>query len=246
MVHRAARVGKLLREPFCRSGIEWCQRRQTQEKARMDARATTFENALSVQAEDPRPTREAAEAAVRTLIRWAGDDPSREGLRETPGRVLGAYEEWFRGYREEPEEVLDRTFSETAGYRDMVLLRDIKFVSHCEHHMAPITGHAHVAYLPRDRVVGISKLARLVEVFARRLQIQERLTSEIAAALETSLKPRGVAVMIVASHGCMTTRGVHKDDALLTTTAMLGAFEHDESRRREFLAAASGGSRPQG
>jgi GTP cyclohydrolase I len=212
----------------------------------MDARATTFEDALSVPAEDPRPTREAAEAAVRTLIRWAGDDPSREGLRETPGRVLGAYEEWFRGYREEPEEILDRTFSETAGYRDMVLLRDIKFVSHCEHHMAPITGRAHIAYLPKDRVVGISKLARLVEVFARRLQIQERMTSEIAAALETSLKPRGVAVMIVASHGCMTTRGVHKDDAVLTTTAMLGAFEHDENRRREFLAAASAGNRAEG
>jgi GTP cyclohydrolase I len=208
----------------------------------MDARATMLQEGLTggnPPEEDPRPTREAAEAAVRTLIRWAGDDPAREGLRETPGRVLGAYEEWFQGYRENPEEILDRTFSETAGYHDMVLLKDIRFVSHCEHHMAPITGRAHVAYLPRERVVGISKLARLVDVFARRLQIQERMTAEIAHALDTALQPRGVAVMISASHGCMTTRGVHKDGALLATTAMLGAFEHDGDRRREFLAAVS-------
>jgi len=208
----------------------------------MDARATAYGiTSFSGQAPaEPRPSREAAEAAVRTLIRWAGDDPSREGLRDTPGRVLGAYEEWFQGYNEDPDAILDRTFSETGGYREMVLLRDIRFASHCEHHMAPITGRAHIAYLPRDRVVGISKLARLVEVFARRLQIQERLTSEIAGALEAALKPLGVAVMIEASHGCMTTRGVHKDEAMLATTAMLGVFQSDAERRREFLTAVRG------
>ena len=214
----------------------------------MDARAMTLEDVSSARGlpEDALPTREEAEAAVRTLIRWAGDMPSREGLRETPARVLSAYDEWFRGYRENPDEILDTTFSETAGYHDMVLLKDIRFVSHCEHHMAPITGVAHVAYLPRDRVVGISKLARLVEVFARRLQIQERMTAEIARALDSALQPHGVAVMISASHACMTTRGVNKHDALLATTTTLGVFEHDAERRREFLAAVSdhGGSHP--
>ena len=207
----------------------------------MDVRAIPSKTILSAVSalDEPRPSREAAEAAVRTLIRWAGDNPSREGLRDTPNRVLGAYEEWFQGYREDPDAILDRTFSETGGYREMVLLKDIRFVSHCEHHMAPIVGRAHIAYLPRDRVVGISKLARLVEVFARRLQIQERLTSEIADALETALKPLGVAVMIEASHGCMTTRGVHKDEAMLVTTAMLGVFQSDDDRRREFLAAVA-------
>jgi len=187
----------------------------------------------------PRPSRQEAEAAVRTLIRWAGENPMREGLRDTPNRVLDAYEEWFQGYREDPLAVLDRTFSEVAGYRDMVLLRDIQFVSHCEHHMAAIIGRAHVAYLPRDRVVGISKLARLVDVFARRLQIQERLTAEIATALDQALHPEGVAVMIEATHECMTTRGANKHDARLVTTSMLGVFEQDRERRREFLEAVS-------
>lgn len=207
----------------------------------MDVRAIPPKTVLSAVSalDEPRPSREAAEAAVRTLIRWAGDNPSREGLRDTPSRVLGAYEEWFQGYREDPDAILDRTFSETGGYREMVLLRDIRFVSHCEHHMAPISGRAHIAYLPRDRVVGISKLARLVDVFARRLQIQERLTSEIADALEAALKPLGVAVMIEASHGCMTTRGVHQHEAMLSTTAMLGVFQSDDGRRREFLAAVA-------
>jgi GTP cyclohydrolase I len=205
----------------------------------VDARVTALETALyGVKALDrPRPSREAAEEAVRTLIRWAGDNPSREGLLNTPNRVLGAYEEWFGGYREDAGAILDRTFSETAGYREMVVLKDIAFISHCEHHMAPIVGRAHIAYVPRDRVVGVSKLARLVEVFARRLQIQERLTSEIALALETALQPLGVAVMIEASHGCMTTRGVDKDQAMMVTTAMLGTFQGDVNRRREFLAA---------
>ena len=189
--------------------------------------------------EEPRPSREAAETAVRTLIRWAGDDPSREGLRDTPRRVVEAYEEWFQGYRQEPDGILNRTFSETSGYREMVLLKDIRLISHCEHHMAPIVGRAHIAYIPRDRVIGISKLARLVDVFARRLQLQERLTSEIAEALETALKPLGVAVMIEASHGCMTTRGVHQHAAVLSTSAMLGEFQNDHIRRREFLSAIS-------
>lgn len=205
----------------------------------MDARATSSENAQfgTHPGEESRPSREAAEAAVRTLIRWAGDDPGREGLRDTPARVIRAYEEWFSGYDEDAETILDRTFSEIAGYREMVLLKDIRFVSHCEHHMAPIVGRAHIAYLPRDRVVGISKLARLVDVFARRLQIQERLTAEIAEALETALQPLGVAVMIEASHGCMTTRGVHKEDALLVTTRMLGVFQDQADCRNEFRSA---------
>ena len=189
--------------------------------------------------DEPRPSREAAEAAVRTLIRWAGDDPQREGLRETPARVLGAYKEWFQGYREDPADILDRTFSETGGYSEMVLLRDIRFFSHCEHHMAPIVGWAHVAYLPNNRVVGISKLARLVEALARRLQIQERLTSDIAEAIQTALNPRGVAVMIEATHGCMTSRGVNQGRALLATTAMQGLFQSDNARREEFLAAVA-------
>jgi GTP cyclohydrolase I len=204
----------------------------------MDARALTFETRHGDgHSAGPRPSREAAEAAVRTLIRWAGDDPGREGLAETPGRVVRAFEEWFAGYARDPGKILERTFSEVAGYDEMVLLRDIHFSSHCEHHMAPITGRVHIAYIPRDRVVGISKLARLVEVFAKRLQIQERLTAEIAEALDTALEPLGVAVMIEAEHACMTTRGVKKEDAVMTTTKMLGLFR-DERHRQEFLAAA--------
>jgi GTP cyclohydrolase I len=205
----------------------------------MDVRAPSYLKAVPVIADDaePRPSREEAEAAVRTLIRWAGDDPRREGLSDTPRRVLDAYEEWFQGYGEDPDAMLERTFGEVAGYREMVLLKDITFASHCEHHMAPIIGRAHVAYLPRDRVVGISKLARVVDVFARRLQIQERMTAEIAQALDRVLKPAGVAVTIDAVHECMTTRGVNKTDGRLVTTTLIGAFDQDPERRREYLAA---------
>ena len=186
-----------------------------------------------------RPSRAEAEAAVRTLIGWAGDDPRREGLHATPGRVVRAYEEWFAGYREDPAEILNRTFGEVAGYDEMVLLRDIPVESVCEHHMAAIRGVAHVAYLPRDRVVGISKLARLVDVYARRLQIQERLTAEIADALELTLQPRGVAVIIEATHECMSSRGVRKHGSSLVTRRFTGVFEAGEARR-EVLAGLAG------
>jgi GTP cyclohydrolase I len=184
-----------------------------------------------------RPAREEAEDAVRTLIRWAGDDPDREGLRGTPGRVVRAYEEWFAGYKDHPRDYLKRTFEETGGYDEVVVLRDIRFESHCEHHMAPIIGRVHIGYLPRNRVVGISKLARLVEVYARRLQIQEKMTAEIAACLETVLKPHGVAVVTEASHQCMTTRGVHKTGVTMVTSRMLGVFRDHAETRQEFLSA---------
>jgi len=184
-----------------------------------------------------RPFRAEAEAAVRTLIRWAGDDPDREGLRATPGRVVRAYEEWFSGYNGDPRDYLKRTFEETGGYDEVVVLRDIRFESHCEHHMAPIIGRVHIGYLPRNRVVGISKLARLVEVYARRLQIQEKMTAEIAACLEAVLKPHGVAVVTEATHQCMTTRGVHKPGVTMVTSRMLGVFRSHAPTRQEFLAA---------
>ncbi len=184
-----------------------------------------------------RPTREEAEAAVRTLIRWAGDDPDREGLRATPARVVRAYEEWFAGYSDDPREYLKRTFEETGGYDEVVVLRDIRFESHCEHHMAPMIGRVHIGCLPRNRVVGISKLARLVEVFSRRLQIQEKLTAEIAACLDSVLKPHGVAVVTEAAHQCMTTRGVHKTGVTMVTSRMLGVFRDRAETRQEFLAA---------
>ena len=187
------------------------------------------------------PTREDAEEAVRTLIRWAGDDPSREGLRDTPGRVARAYDEFFRGYSLDPEEVLRRTFEETGGYDEMVLIRDIEVESHCEHHMVPIIGKAHVAYIPDKRVVGISKLARVVDIFARRLQIQEKMTVDIASTIDRVLQPQGVAVVIEARHQCMTTRGVHKPGAGTITSHMLGAFRDDPSTRREFLAMIRNG-----
>ena len=183
-----------------------------------------------------RPSRAEAEAAVRTLIRWAGDDPDREGLAGTPDRVVRSYEEFFAGYGEDPLEYLQRTFEEIEGYDEMVVLRDIRFESHCEHHMVPIIGKAHVAYLPRRRVVGISKLARVVEVYARRLQIQEKMTAQIANTIEQVLQPEGVAVVIEASHQCMTTRGVHKPGVVMVTSRMLGAFRDNPSTRREFLA----------
>ena len=184
-----------------------------------------------------RPSRAEAEDAVRVLLRWAGDDPARQGLLETPSRVVRAYEEWFQGYHDDPYELLQKTFEETEGYDEMVVLKDIAFSSHCEHHMAPIIGQAHVAYLPTNKVVGISKLARLVEVYARRLQIQEKMTSEIANALQEILQPKGVAVVIEASHECITTRGVNKPGVTMVTSRMLGAFRDDASTRREFLAA---------
>jgi GTP cyclohydrolase I len=183
-----------------------------------------------------RPNQTDAEDAVRTLIRWAGDDPAREGLRETPARVARAYKEFFRGYGVDPVQVLKRTFEETDGYDEMIVLKDMRFESHCEHHMAAIIGRAHIAYLPSKRVVGISKLARLLDVYAKRLQIQEKLTSQIANTLNEVLQPRGVAVVIDASHQCMTTRGVHKPGTSMVTSRMLGAFRTDASTRREFLA----------
>ena len=187
----------------------------------------------------PRATRAEAEAAVRTLISWAGDDPMREGLLATPGRVVRAYEEWFAGYMLKPGDILERTFGEVAGYDDLVLLRDIPVESVCEHHLAAIRGVAHVAYLPRDRVVGISKLARLVDAYARRLQIQERLTAEIADALDDALQPRGVAIVIEAAHDCMSSRGVRKHGSSLVTRRFLGLFG-EETARREVLAALKG------
>jgi len=183
-----------------------------------------------------RPDRATAEDAVRTLIRWAGDDPAREGLLDTPARVVRAYEEFFAGYIEDPVQILSRTFSEVDGYDEMIVMNDIRFESHCEHHMVPIIGKAHVAYLPDRRVVGISKLARLVDIYAKRLQIQEKMTVQIADTLNEVLQPKGVAVVIEASHQCMTTRGVHKPGASLVTSRMLGAFRSDSTTRREFLA----------
>ena len=184
-----------------------------------------------------RPSRAEAEQAVRTLIRWAGDDPGREGLLDTPARVVRAYEQWFAGYDEDADEHLARTFEEVAGYDEMVVLRDIRFVSHCEHHMAPIVGHAHIGYLPRNKVVGISKLARLVQVYARRLQTQETMTAEIANTLDRVLAPLGVAVVIEGTHGCMTSRGVGQSSATMVTSRMLGAFRDRLETRKEFLAA---------
>jgi GTP cyclohydrolase IA len=183
-----------------------------------------------------RPSRAEAEGAVRTLLRWAGDDPDREGLHDTPARVVRAYEEWFCGYGQDPAELLRRTFEETAGYDEIVLLRDVSFVSCCEHHMAPVIGRAHVAYLPGTRVVGISKLARVVDAYARRLQIQERLTAQIADTINDVLQPRAVGVIIEAEHQCMTTRGVHKHGVKMTTSRMLGAFRTNPDTRRELLS----------
>jgi len=188
---------------------------------------------------DARPSRDEAEQAVRTLIQWAGDDPEREGLLDTPARVVRAYEEYFQGYNADPEEILKRTFEEVEGYDEMVLLKDIRFESHCEHHMAPIIGKAHVAYLPKNRVVGISKLARVVELYAQRLQIQEKMTAQVAGAINDVLQPDGVAVIIEAAHQCMTCRGVHKPGVTMVTSKMLGAFRENQATRREFLSMVS-------
>ncbi|MCA0449337.1 MAG: GTP cyclohydrolase I FolE [Proteobacteria bacterium] len=188
-----------------------------------------------------KPTRAEAEAAVRTLLRWTGDDPAREGLVDTPARVVRAYEEFFQGYDSDPIEILQRTFEETDGYDEMVLLRDVSFESHCEHHMVPIIGKAHIAYLPNKRVVGISKLARVLDIYAKRLQIQEKLTAQIANAVQDVLQPKGVAVLIEAQHQCMTTRGVHKAGVSMVTSRMLGAFRTNAATRREFMAMVGRG-----
>lgn len=183
-----------------------------------------------------RPSREEAEQAVRTLLRWAGDNPTREGLLGTPERVVRAFEEYFSGYFIDPKAYLERTFEEVGGYDEIVMLRDIRFESHCEHHLAPIIGVAHVAYLPNKRVVGISKLARVVDIFAKRLQIQEKMTTEIADTIDAILKPHGVAVVIEAAHQCMTTRGIHKHGVTMTTSRMTGAFRTNPELRRDVFS----------
>ncbi len=188
-----------------------------------------------------RPTREEAESAIRTLLLWAGDDPTREGLQDTPSRVVRSYEEFFAGYQIDPVALLERTFEETDGYDEIVLLRGIRLESYCEHHMVPIIGQVHVAYLPHRRVVGISKLARVVEAYGKRLQIQEKLTSQIANTINDVLQPRGVAVIVEAEHQCMSTRGVHKPGVSMVTSKMLGAFREDATTRRELLSMISKG-----
>jgi GTP cyclohydrolase I len=206
------------------------------EKREMNVKQSGFaEQSSEFTAKALRPTRKEAEDAVRTLLRWAGDDPTREGLKDTPARVARAYGEWFRGYFEDPEAMLQRTFEEVEGYDEMVILRGIRFESYCEHHLAPIIGKAHVGYLPTDRVVGISKLARVVDAYAKRLQVQEKMTAQIAGTLNRVLQPQGVAVVIEAEHQCMSTRGVHKPGVTMATSTMLGAFRRNPETRREFL-----------
>ncbi|MEQ8709976.1 MAG: GTP cyclohydrolase I FolE [Rhodospirillales bacterium] len=190
-----------------------------------------------------RPSRKEAEAAVRTLIRWSGDDPDREGLLDTPNRVVRAYEEFFAGYEQDPVEILSRTFEETDGYDEIVALRDVRLESHCEHHMVPIIGKIHIAYLPRKRVVGISKLARVVDMYAKRLQIQEKLTAQIANCIQDVLEPEGVAVVVEAQHQCMTTRGVHKPGVTMVTSRLLGAFRDNAESRKEVLTILGVGAR---
>lgn len=202
----------------------------------MTTRKTKKPRALASGRAPARPSREQAEDAVRTLIRWAGDDPEREGMLDTPRRVTKAYEEFFKGYTQDPAVVLNRTFKEVEGYDEMIVLRDINFSSYCEHHMVPFTGRAHVAYIPRSRVVGISKLARLVDVYANRLQIQEKLTAQIANTLQEVLDPKGVAVVVEATHMCMTTRGVHKSGTTMQTSTLLGLFRTNPSTRQEFFS----------
>ena len=187
-----------------------------------------------------KPSRKQAEEAIRTLLLWAGDDPQREGLVDTPKRVASAYEDWFKGYKQDPVAYLKRTFEEVEGYDEMIVLRDIEFESHCEHHMAPIIGKCHVGYLPRNKVVGISKLARVVEAFARRLQVQEKMTAQIANCIQDILNPKGVGVVIEAVHQCMTTRGIHKTDVSMVTSQMLGGFRTDARTRSEFLRMIDG------
>ncbi|MBV8798952.1 MAG: GTP cyclohydrolase I FolE [Alphaproteobacteria bacterium] len=198
-------------------------------------RSTPFCSVRPTPAE-PKPARAEAENAIRTLLRWAGDDPDREGLRETPARVARAFDDWFSGYDADPEEYLSRTFEEVDGYDEMITLKDIRFESHCEHHLAPIIGKVHIGYLPNNKVVGISKLARVVEAYSRRLQVQEKMNAQIAHCIQTVLEPQGVAVVIEATHQCMTTRGVHKPGVVMVTSMMLGQFRKNPLTRREFLS----------
>jgi GTP cyclohydrolase I len=200
------------------------------------ARAPVLLPTLCETVAEDHPTRKKAEEAVRTLLRWAGDDPEREGLTETPARVVRAFEEYFQGYNVDPAELLRRTFSETDGYDELILLKDISFNSFCEHHLAPITGKVHIAYIPGHRVVGISKLARVVEAFAKRLQIQERLTAKIANTIASELEPKGVAVVVEAVHHCMASRGVHKSGVTMVTSRMVGTFRDNAEARREFFS----------
>ena len=189
-----------------------------------------------------RPSRDEAEDAVRTLLAWTGDDVSREGLKDTPKRVVNAYQDWFSGYDEDPNAILKKTFSEVEGYDEIIMLRDIRIESHCEHHVAPFIGSAHVAYLPNKRVVGISKLARITNIFAKRLQVQEKLTAQIATCIQKVLKPRGVAVVVEAQHECMTTRGINTPGISMVTSQLLGKFRTDPSTRREFYSMINQGS----
>ena len=198
-----------------------------------------LDRARTPQPEVQKPSRAEVEAAVRTIIRWTGEDPGRDGLIETPARVTRSFEEFFAGYRQDPVEILEKTFEEIEGYDEMIVLRDIRFESHCEHHMAPIIGRAWVAYIPNGRVVGISKLARVVDVYAKRLQIQEKMTAQIANTINDVLKPQGVGVIIKATHHCMTTRGVHKPGTDLVTSRMLGCFRDNALTRQEFLGMAT-------
>jgi GTP cyclohydrolase I len=204
----------------------------------MISNVRTLERVKLVRTLSDRPNRAEVAAAFRTIIQWTGDDPSRDGLIETPARMARAFEEFFVGYGQDPAEILQKTFEEIEGYDEMIALRGIRFESHCEHHMAPIIGQAWVAYVPSGRVVGISKLARVVEVYARRLQIQEKMTAQIANTINDVLKPQGVGVIIKASHHCMTTRGVHKPDSDLVTSRMLGCFRDNSLTRQEFLSMA--------
>ena len=191
---------------------------------------------------DKKPSRSEAEAAVKTLLAWAGEDVKREGLKDTPKRVVKAYEDWFSGYNEDPKEVLKKTFSELDGYDEIIMLRDIRIESHCEHHIAPFIGSAHVAYLPKKRVVGISKLARITRIFSKRMQVQEKLTAQIANCIQEVLSPRGVAVVIEAQHQCMTTRGINAPGISMVTSQLLGKFRTDASTRREFYSMINQGS----
>ena len=202
----------------------------------MDVLVKPLNKSLRVESHDDGLERSDVEAAFRTIIRWAGDDPDRPGLIETPSRMSRAFEEFFAGYREDPVQILQKTFEEIEGYDEMVVLRGIRFESHCEHHLAPIVGRAWVAYVPRGRVVGISKLARVVDAYAKRVQIQEKMTAQIANAIESALQPKGVGVIIKATHHCMTTRGVHKPDTDLVTSRMLGCFRDNPLKRQEFLS----------
>jgi GTP cyclohydrolase I len=204
----------------------------------MSSNVHTLERVRSWRTDVDRPDRADVEAAFRTIIRWAGDNPERDGLIETPARVARAFEEFFVGYVQDPIEILQKTFEEIEGYDEMIVLRGIRFESHCEHHMAPIIGQAWVGYVPSGRVVGISKLARVVEVYAKRLQIQEKMTAQIANTINDVLKPQGVGVIIKASHHCMTTRGVHKPDSDLVTSRMLGCFQENPLTRQEFISMA--------